>query len=582
MYTYAKNSIRVALACFTIGALAVNPPAPEADNSGREHILALMQHEQAQVQVGDGDSQAYGRTQNLSEDLALGHIVDFFGCKTEVGRWYLEKTLSEPRKSNDSLIAQRQAWIRMLVENPAIKRQVDELIALAREYEQEVIVLLSDFFKGKSCPELKQLEHVKQQMPWLYPWKKLWTHNPIMRTIDFINQWLTQSGMLLAAYQGIKNYDLVKQVVQVLWQRLNPAEKAYIVFVGGATLVAEGFMIRLLYKDCVAGAEKRTKIHALNRLMYISQELETLAQELNLTVQNKFSEQTQADTSGMISGVKSSRYNDKKSCCFAVPLVHTFLYKLYENEHQLAPFFASIAEIDAYNAIATKIIEHREQNNKFCFATFIDAATPAVDTTGFWNVLVKKPVVNSLNETHNIMLTGPNAGGKTTAIRALLQNIVLAQTYGVAAAEQFALTPFEVIHSYLNISDDLVNGLSLFASEVKRAQGIVETIKALQPGEKYFCALDELFTGTVAEDGEKCAYQFIQRVTQCDTALFIYATHFSKLTTLEAESATCVNYKVDAPSTDAQGKLVYPYTLSRGINTAHVALALASEADLFA
>jgi DNA mismatch repair protein MutS len=292
--------------------------------------------------------------------------------------------------------------------------------------------------------------------------------------------------------------------------------------------------------------------------------------------------EVQADESGVIDGINTGRYVHKKSYLFAVPLVHTFLYSLYEQEHQLAPLFASIAEIDAYNAIATKVLEAQAQQNKFCFATVIDSEKPAIETAGFWNVLVKKPVVNSISEAHTIILTGPNAGGKTTAIRALLQNVILAQTYGVAAAEQFACTPFEVIHSYLNVSDDLINGLSLFASEVKRAQGIVETIKNLQPGEKYFCALDELFTGTVAEDGEACAYQFVKRITQCDSALFIYATHFGKLTTLEADNIGCINYKVDAPTKDANGHLVYPYTLNRGINDARVALDLANQANLFA
>src|SRR5262249_32198764 len=153
--------------------------------------------------------------------------------------------------------------------------------------------------------------------------------------------------------------------------------------------LTEGYLVYQLYKDCSTAAEKRTKIHALNRLMNISEQLEHLAQELNLTLQNRFSEQAQADQSGMISSVQSWRYTDKKSYCFAVPLVHTFLYKLYEQEHQLAPLFASIAEIDAYNAIATKMLEAQAQQNKFCFATVINSEKPAIETTGFWNVLVK-------------------------------------------------------------------------------------------------------------------------------------------------------------------------------------------------
>jgi hypothetical protein len=581
MYTYAKNSIHFLMTCFMAGTLVAAPqPASEVDDSGRQHILALMNHAEAQVNVVAEEAHLYAQTQNIVSDLDIPEIVKFFDCKTEVGRWYLQETLSNPFKAVDGVVAQRQQCIRMLVENPEYKKQVDELLQAAHEHEQEAIILLSDFFKGKTCPELKQLEVVKQHNPWMYPFIKALSCSSTGRSLSFCCSLLGHGFLNYSLYNIASDYyRLIKQYGYANVYAAAPFV-AYILPV--YYVFMESFNIYGSYKDYSTGAEKRTKIHALNQLMHISEQFEELAQKASVTLQNKFSVQAETDASGMIDGVKASRYKDKKSYLFAVPLVHTFLYKLYEQEHQLAPLFASIAEIDAYNAIATKMLETQAQQNKFCFATVIDSEKPAVETAGFWNVLVKKPVVNSISETQNIVLTGPNAGGKTTSIRALLQNIVLAQTYGVAAAEQFACTPFEVIHSYLNVSDDLINGLSLFASEVKRAQGIVETIKNLQPNEKYFCALDELFTGTVAEDGEVCAYQFVKRITQCDSALFIYATHFGKLTTLEADNIGCINYKVDAPSKDANGHLVYPYTLNCGINDARVALDLANQANLFA
>jgi len=238
--------------------------------------------------------------------------------------------------------------------------------------------------------------------------------------------------------------------------------------------------------------------------------------------------------------------------------------------------------MDAYHAIATKIIESQNTNNKFCFVTYLNQVQPAVHAQSFWNVLVKNAVANSFSESRHTILTGPNAGGKTTAIRALLQNIVLGQTYGVAAAETFSFTLFDTIHSYLNISDDLLQGHSLFVSEVKRAQEILQIIKSLAPEHKFFFALDELFTGTVSEDGEKCAYEFVKRIAEFDGVQFVYATHFHKLKELGANSTLCANYKVDAPVKNQLGKLVYPFTLSQGANSSNVALDIAREANLFA
>jgi DNA mismatch repair protein MutS len=263
------------------------------------------------------------------------------------------------------------------------------------------------------------------------------------------------------------------------------------------------------------------------------------------------------------------------------PLVDILLHDFYAGQDQLAQLFITIGEMDTYYAIATKFVELQDVDNKLCFATYVtDAQRPTIQAQGFWNILVKKPVMNTVCESRNIMLTGPNAGGKTTSIRALLQNIILAQTFGIAAAEQFACTPFDVIHSYLNISDDIQNGLSLFASEIKRAQEIVHTIQTLQPHERYFFALDELFTSTVAEDGELCAYEFIKGLQSYNNTLFMYATHFNKVKELENESAIFVNYKIDDPAILEDGTLKYPFTISKGASRARFALHIARRAGL--
>ena len=161
------------------------------------------------------------------------------------------------------------------------------------------------------------------------------------------------------------------------------------------------------------------------------------------------------------------------------------------------------------------------------------------------------------------------------------QNIVLAQTFGIAAAQKFELTMFHVIHSYLNISDDILKGNSLFVSEIKRAQEILQKIKSLEPHKKFFFTLDELFTGTAAEDGQKCAYEFVKKLSEYQGVQFIYATHFDALKELGKNSTFCINYKVDAPTKNSEGKLVYPFTLSQGANEVNVALDIAREARLF-
>jgi hypothetical protein len=69
----------------------------------------------------------------------------------------------------DRVLKKRQNVIKALVENPELKHQVDQLLEIAKNNEQEIIQLMSEFFIGQSCPELKQLELIKTQNPTLYP-----------------------------------------------------------------------------------------------------------------------------------------------------------------------------------------------------------------------------------------------------------------------------------------------------------------------------------------------------------------------------------------------------------------------------
>ena len=337
-----------------------------------------------------------------------------------------------------------------------------------------------------------------------------------------------------------------------------------------------------LYKNYSTASEKRDRLHALSQLIIAAEKLEQLMKKHNLATTIKLGDFDDKKTRSVLNTLKKSRYKNEKSIFFLFPTVHSFLYNLYEVENRLAPVLSLVGEIDSYNAIAKKMLELQTTEQKICFSYFIDQEKPTVAADRFWNILVKNPITNSLIEERNIVLTGPNAGGKTTAIRAILQNIVLSQTFGIAAAERFGLTPFDVVYSYLNVSDDLVGGLFLFASEVKRAQEILQRINTLESQSKFFFALDELFTGTVAEDGQECAYTFVSKLLHYKNIQFIYATHFQKLKEIaNINTENCANYKADAPVKNDECKLVYPFTISQGASDCRIALDLAREANLF-
>ena len=559
-------------------AIIINPIiAEQIENydSGKIRIENIMSNEETGISAFNKKNIQYAETRNLT-DLDIPRIAEFLGCKTLIGQSFIAETLKLPVNpaDKDSVLARRQNAIKSLVDNPELKKEVEQLLEIAKQEEQEVIKLMSEFFMGKTCPELKALELIKQQNPKLFPFLEFMNVNPTAKTVGTACNMVGFAGSLVST--GILSkwtYMLVKANVQY-------GSAAFYTAYSGLAL---GLYSYVLYTDYITGYEKRVKLHALNQLITIAEKFEDLCTQYDIKNQFKMSDIKDTKGTQLVQDLKASRYQAKKSSFFMVPLVHTFLYKVYQQEKHLAEVFACIAEMDAYNAIATKIIESRnEEKNKFCFATFVENEKPIIEAQSLWNVLVKDAVSSSISENRHVILTGPNAGGKTVAIRALLQNILLAQSFGVAAARKFEITMFDAIHSYLNTSDDISKGLSLFASEVKRAQEVLQKIKTLEPNHKFFFALDELFTGTNSEDGEACAYEFVKRIADFDGVQFIYATHFDKLKELGNENVNCVNYKVNAPTKNSEGKLVYPYTLSQGANESRVALDIAREANLFA
>lgn len=544
-------------------------------DSGKQRIMAIMSNPETGIAAYNKKHIHYAETQNLAADLNVPEIAKFFGCKTLVGEAFLTETLSCPvaPQDRDTVLRDRQNAVRALVENPELKTEVEALLERAHSEEQDVIALFSEQFVGKTCPELQQLELIKKQNPGLYP------------IFNFFHT--NSTGNMVGTAYNMAAVGFSVYALRLFGRLTYTFAKMKLPYGRFASMTAQmglvgGICSYKLYKNYSTAAQKRAKLHALNQMVTIAENFEKLCTKHGIKNQFNLSEIKDPQGVALVKGLQHARYQGKNTWFFAEPLVHSFLYEVYQGQAHFAEVFACIAEIDTYHAMATKILESKNSKDKFCFVNFVDQAKPLVKTQGFWNVLVKDAVPSDLCESKHIILTGPNAGGKTTAIRALLQNIVLGQSYGVAAATTFEFTMFDIVHSYLNISDDISKKLSLFASEVKRAQDVLQRMKTLAPGTKYFFALDELFTGTVAEDGEKCAYEFVKRIADFPDVQFVYATHFNKLKELGNNSPVCANYKVDAPTKNAAGKLVYPYTLSQGANQSNVALDLAREAKLFA
>ena len=255
-------------------------------------------------------------------------------------------------------------------------------------------------------------------------------------------------------------------------------------------------------------------------------------------------------------------------------------------KEELAPACIAAGKIDMYMSIAKLYTQHQNTSARYSFAHYIDnAALPEIIADNFWNPFIdaQTVVANDIkighSVPHNIIVTGPNTGGKSTVIKALLINILLAQTIGIVPADSLSMTPFAYLNCYLNITDDLNAGTSLFKAEVLRAKTLIESIRNLKPQEFSFTIIDEIFSGTSPKEGEEAAVMFAQQIGTMAQSMCSIATHFPRLTD-ELNNAEFKNYQVSVYK-DANQQWVRPFKLQEGKSSQNIAMDLLRDEGIF-
>lgn len=176
------------------------------------------------------------------------------------------------------------------------------------------------------------------------------------------------------------------------------------------------------------------------------------------------------------------------------------------------------------------------------------------------------PIVeNDLVFKKNMLLTGPNASGKTTIIKASLINIIFTQQFGYGCYQKCILKPYDFIHCYINITDNMGRD-SLFQTESKKCLAIIDKLKS-DPKKRHFCAFDELFSGTNPKEAVKCGQAYVEYLNKEKHRVdFILTTHYNDLC-LKFEDNACISLTKMHVTEDKENKAYkYDYKMKSGIN----------------
>ena len=164
-------------------------------------------------------------------------------------------------------------------------------------------------------------------------------------------------------------------------------------------------------------------------------------------------------------------------------------------------------------------------------------------------------------KSHHAVLTGPNGGGKSSFLRAILQGVLIGQSYGVAPAEGLTLRRFGWISSGLRLQDAPGN-LSMFETEVWFAANLLK--RDNPSGAPGLVLYDELFHSTNPPDGIKTAERFLNRLWKTDSMLTIVSTHVFSLVENAPES---VKRLCCLATLKPDGDIDYKFNIQPGICT---------------
>ena len=234
--------------------------------------------------------------------------------------------------------------------------------------------------------------------------------------------------------------------------------------------------------------------------------------------------------------------------------VMKLFYQLYNNEKYDKAFLYSFYFVGYANNLE-KITTSKLSICKFSKETVLtDMIYPAL--------MFKKNVKNNVT-LKKLIITGPNASGKTTILKSTIINIILSQQYGFGCYSKAYIKLYKFIHCYLNIPDTSGRD-SLFQAEARRCKEIIECINA-NKNENHFCIFDELYSGTNPEEAIVSASAFMKYLSLNNRVDCLMSTHYVELCELLKQHVK--NYKMETlENTLEKDKFEYTYKLIPGIS----------------
>lgn len=246
---------------------------------------------------------------------------------------------------------------------------------------------------------------------------------------------------------------------------------------------------------------------------------------------------------------------------FLLPLIsyNYVLRKISRYNKEAISLWDNLGDLE----VALAILNFRTYMPLTCLPT---VKTGGVEAEAIYHPLIQNAVANPVDWQKNTLVTGSNASGKSTYVKSIAINCILAQTINTATAETFKLQAGHVLSS-MAVEDDLFEGDSYFVAEIKSIKRLLDKVATK---ERCYCFIDEILKGTNTIERIAASSSVVEWLGQQPSLAFV-ATHDIELTEILKNS--CDNLHFEEQVT-AENGISFDYRLRQGAAKSRNAIAL--------
>jgi len=217
-----------------------------------------------------------------------------------------------------------------------------------------------------------------------------------------------------------------------------------------------------------------------------------------------------------------------------------------------------IGKMDAYIAIG----EYRTFLTDYCIPEY---KINKYEAENIYHPLLKEPVKNDVNVTKSMLITGSNASGKSTFLKTVALNAILAQSIHTACADVFVSDYYKVFSS-ISLKDNIFDGDSYYMAEIKSIKRMLVTNEEKIP---VLAFVDEVLRGTNTIERIAASSVILKKMAMNPGYCFA-ATHDVELTHILEAFFENVHFE----ETITDGDICFNYKLLKGRATTRNAIKL--------